>query len=82
MHATLMSQKHEQMRHKGRGVSLPYARLQNLFFTTENPLDFGGEKANPQKLQRLNKEGTKKSPNKAKEGEVDPQHQSDLNETS
>ena len=54
MHATLMSQKHEQMRHKGRGVSLPYARLQNHFFTTKNPLDFSGEKANAQKYSKLN----------------------------
>ena len=59
MHATLISLKHKQKRQKGRGVSLPYARPQNLFFTTENPLDFSGEKANTQKVQSSIKEGTK-----------------------
>ena len=59
MNATLMSQKHKQMRHKGRGVSLPYTRLQDPFTTTRTPLDFSGEKANTQKVPKLNKEGTK-----------------------
>ena len=71
-HATLMSQKHEQMRHKGRGVSLPYAKHQNLIFTTENPQDFSGKKANTRKLQRLNKEGTKKGQTRPKRGRSTP----------
>ena len=61
MHATLMSQKHKQKREKGRGVSLPYARPQNHFFTTDNPLDFSGEKANAQRFPKLNKESTKRA---------------------
>ena len=61
MYATFMSQKHKQMRQKGRGVSLPYARPQNPFTTTKNPLDFSGEKANTRKFPKLNKEGTKEA---------------------
>ena len=64
IHATLMSQKQGQKRDKGRGVSLPYARLQDPLFTTENPLDFSGGKANTQKDSKLIKEGTK-GPNNA-----------------
>ena len=56
-----MSQKHEQMRHKGRGVSLPYERLQNLFFTTENPLDFSGEEAKTKGLQSLKRKTQKEA---------------------
>ena len=61
MHAILVSQKHEQMRHKGRRVALPHVRHQNHFFTTENPLDFSGEKANAQRYSKLNKESTKRA---------------------
>ena len=63
MHATFISLKHKLKRHKGRGVSLSYARPQNPFFTTENPLDFifSGEKAKTPKFPKLNKEVTKRA---------------------
>ena len=61
MHATLMSQKHKQKRDKGRGVSLPYARPRNLFFTIENPLDFSGEKAKTKGLQSPKRKAEKET---------------------
>ena len=72
MRATCISLKHKQKRHKGRGVSLPYARPQNLFFTTENPLDFSGEKANARRFSKLNKDSTKKGQTRPKRGWTTP----------
>ena len=60
------------MRHKVRGVSLPYARPQNHFLTTDNPLDFSGEKANTRKFQRLKKEDTKKGQTRPNRGRPTP----------
>ena len=45
-------------------MTLSYLGLQNHIPTTENPLDFSGEKANTQKFQGL----TKKAQNEAKQG--------------
>ena len=39
------SKKQGKQGTKGRGVSLPYMRLETIFLTTENPLVFSGEKA-------------------------------------
>ena len=63
-----MSPKYVQMRHKGRGVSLPYTRLQTIFFTTENPLDFSGEKANTTKQVRLKEKNAKRGQKRPKRG--------------
>ena len=40
----LWAQNKGKQRAKGRGVSLPYLRLENIILTTENPLIFSGEK--------------------------------------
>ena len=72
MHATFMSQKQEQIRHKGRGMSLPYARPQNLFFTTENPQDFNAEKANEQKKSKLYQRKHKMGQTRPKRGRSTP----------
>ena len=72
MHATLVSQKNEQMRDQGRGVSLPYVRPQAPFFTTENPLDFSGEKANTQTVPKLNKRRHKRGQTRPKRGRSTP----------
>ena len=72
MYTTLMSQKHEQMRDQGRGVSLPYARLQDPFTNTENTLDFSSEKANTQKVPKLNKRRHKRGQTRPKRGRSTP----------
>ena len=63
-----MSPKYAQMRHKGRRVTLPYTRLQPIFFTTENPLEFSGEKANTKKQIRLKEKDTKRGQKRPKRG--------------
>ena len=47
-----LSQNKAKRETKGRGVSLPYARPQTIFFTTENPLDISGEKSNTTKVNK------------------------------
>ena len=49
------------MSHKGRGVSLPYTRPQNHFSTTENPLDFSGDKAKTKGLQSPKRKAQKET---------------------
>ena len=61
MHATTLSQICKQERDQGRGVSFPYARPQTLFFTTENPLDFSGEKNQTLKQIKPNNGSTKRA---------------------
>ena len=56
-----VSQSKDQRGTKGRGVSLPYIRLQNTSLTTENPLVFGGEKTKNTKLNKASRKGTKKT---------------------
>ena len=67
-----MSPKLAQMRPNGRGVSLPYARLQTIFFATKNPLDFSGEKANTTKQIRLKEKDTKRGQKRPKRGILTP----------
>ena len=55
------AQKAKKQNHKGRGVSLPYARLQTTFLTTENPLVFSGEKTKTLKQTRPYQRGNKKA---------------------
>ena len=56
-----VSQSKDQRGTKGRGVSLPYTRLQNTFLNTKNPLIFSDEKTKATKQTRLEKGSTKKA---------------------
>ena len=61
MHATILSQNKGKRGTKGRGVSLPYTRLQTNLLTTENPLIFSGEKKQTHKQTRPKNGSTKKA---------------------
>ena len=73
-----MGQNVRKQDNEGRGVSLPYARLQTTFLTTENPLVFSGEKTKTLKQTRLYQGGNKKGQIRPKRVSLNSNHKRPL----
>ena len=78
MHVTLLSQNARKQDNEGRGVSLPYERLQTTFLTTENPLVFIGEKTKTLKQTRPYQRGNKKGQIRPKRVSLNSNHKGPL----